>query len=205
MKTEVFSPAPKTEISIHKMSRSVNDTYSNNKAHKHYRSDGRSKDHVMLDHKKSKGEKIKSKSQIILKNRSPKHKSHTDSQKNLEIHKGDTKKVRTKDKIKDKLKEKQEKASKSMSRSCRKINLESIMEQSSSEEHLVTPNTKQKSDKIDTPLSQSRTKKKLHNDGLSEGIKRKIDKSFKEPETFQKILKTPILTVSYRILKKRLI
>ena len=135
MKTEVFSPAPKTEISIHKMSRSVNDTYSNNRAHKQYRSDGRSKDQLMLDHKKTKGEKVKSKSQIILKNRSPKHKSHTDSHKKLEIHQGEKKKekVKTKDRIKDKLKEKQEKVSKSMSRSCRKINLESIIEQSSSE------------------------------------------------------------------------
>ena len=182
MKTEVFSPAPKTEISIHKMSRSVNDTYTHNKAHKHYRSDGRSKDHLMLDHKKTKAE-IKSKSQIILKNRSPKHKSHHDSHKNLEIHQGDKKKEkgRTKDRIKDKLKEKQEKASKSMSRSCKKINLESIIEQSSSEEQLVTPNHKQKSDRAETPLSQSRTKKKLHKEGLSDGMKRKIDKSFKEP------------------------
>lgn len=54
-------------------------------------------------------------------------------------------------------------------------------------------------------MSHSKTKKKIHNQHFSDSLKRKVEKSFREPETFQKILKTTVLTVSYRILKKMLI
>ena len=54
-------------------------------------------------------------------------------------------------------------------------------------------------------MSHSRTKKKEKSELFSESIKRKIERSFKEPDTFQKLLKLPELTVSYRIIKRRLI
>ena len=71
----------------------------------------------------------------------------------------------------------------SMERSCRKINLESIIEQSSSEEQLITPDNKNKRqrDKSGSSLSQSRTKKKEPNEVITDSMKRKIERSFKEP------------------------
>ena len=127
MKTEVFSPAPKTEASIHKMSRSVNDTYTNHKMRQHNKSqNNKSKDHLLrVEGRRGKGDKNKSKSQIILKNRSPKNKSHSDSCKKLDLNL--TEKKGHKEKKEKKERKEREKCCSSMERSCRKINLESII------------------------------------------------------------------------------
>ena len=88
MKTEIYSPAPKTEGSIHKMSRSVNDTYNSKNNHRCQQKsvNALSKDNLLkMEGKRVKSDKNKSKSQIMLKSRSPQHKLHSDSHKKIEV------------------------------------------------------------------------------------------------------------------------
>ena len=111
------------------MHKSVNETYHGHKVHG---AGHKSKDQLAIKSEKKKGQK--SKSQIIVKSRSPQNKSQNGSRKHLGLGLQERKKDKEKEKDKGN----------STSKSLKKINLESIIEQSSSDEQLVTPSNKKK-------------------------------------------------------------
>jgi len=104
MKTEMCSPVPKTDNSLQKMSKSVNESWVSKKGKGKSGSKSRSKITVKEDKKK---EKVKSKSEML-----PKTKGSV-----VEKGKSDHKKAASKDKLKNK----------STTKGSKNINLESII------------------------------------------------------------------------------
>lgn len=95
--------------------------------------------------------------------------------------------------------------SKSKSKLSCKMNLSSIIEQSSSEEQLITPQHKKNFPPPPNDEGEEKTAKKERREQIPEEVRRRIARSFSEPEKFVRLLKSEAVSVGYRVLKRKLI